>query len=238
MLDQQAALHPHPGPWWHQCHHSSGALLTGIGLFHRSETHARKLPAADRAADADSGTCNGDSAHLLKVLDRDNIRLSIPGPSVWLCRHSLCPSRLPVFKPRSCLELPELLGQASLLPAILPQLFVLHNQVSIQAADLLRQCPTEKTRQVCSDSHVSIQHTDMLGLRPVPYQPAFCCCIARNGRMHRGNQTQRTSAGQTVAPDDCCCSADSRSLIQSGTGNSQHSPGLPDLPLKLVRSQG
>ena len=93
----------------------------------------------------------GDSAHLLKVLDRDNIRLYIPARSVWLptlCMPSLCPSRLPVLKHRSCqacLELPELLGQAGLLPSNLPQLFVLHNQVSIQPADLLRQCPTEET---------------------------------------------------------------------------------------------
>ena len=140
----------------------------------------------------------GGSAHLLKVLHRDNIRLSIPAPSIWLptpCMPSLCLSRrLPILEHRSChacLELPELLGQAGLLPSNLPQLFVLHNQVSIQAADLLRQCPAEETRQVCSDSHVSIQHAELLGLHPAPYQPAFSCrCPANRGCInatrHRG----------------------------------------------------
>ena len=74
-----------------------------------------------------------DSAHLLKILDRDNIRLFIPAPRVWLpalCMPCLCPSRLLVCRHRSCqacLKLPELVGQASLLPSNLLQLFVLHN---------------------------------------------------------------------------------------------------------------
>lgn len=46
----------------------------------------------------------GDLAHLLKVLDRDNIRLPIPGPSIWLptlCLPRQCLGQLLMFKHRS-----------------------------------------------------------------------------------------------------------------------------------------